>query len=137
MDARFTYDTSKANEPCLVSLVMTISGAGLRRHVARMLWFDLIDQMPPGQRLVQLKQIAEPQRLDEAFDFDDEQLAEAMGLVGYEKHKVEKRVAVHREHCRVLNEGRTLPECERVMSDKKNHWACWDNLIFFYSNGER
>lgn len=119
------------SEESLVLLVGQIAHEGLRRHVARALWFDCIDQVHEGEKLEQLKTIADPERLDEMFDFTEDEFCQALQVVGYESFQIEQRLKIHQAHRRQYTQGRALPEIERVKSEARNYWSHYESLRFF------
>lgn len=116
------------SEESLVLLVGQIAHEGLRRHVARALWFDCIDQVHEGEKLERLKTIAAPERLDEMFDFTEDEFCQALQIVGYEQSQIVTRLRIHQQHRRTLELGRTMPENQRVMTEEKRFWSHYENM---------
>jgi hypothetical protein len=105
------------DEDILVSLCLLITGEKLRRAVARCLWFDLVEYMPAGQHLNRLKLIADPERLDEEIDWNEDDLYRALMIVGYKAEQIRERMTVH--HAQRLREqqGIALSEHDRIIEN--------------------
>jgi hypothetical protein len=104
VDRRARYRQSKhcrfsrlttLNEDIFLDRLATIANPDLRRHLARMVWFDLSDDPSTTYTLHRIKAIADPSRVESGWGFEVAELADGMAAVGYLPHYIPVRVAIH------------------------------------------
>jgi len=98
--------------------LMQIPHDGLRRHVARMVWFDVSDQVwtEPEQRelMSRLLKVADPEFVDDRYDFSEEDFCQVLLLIGYSTELMLGRLKTHQQHRRILMKPTTMTERERL-----------------------
>ena len=113
LHGRMRFDHAVMDEEVLLSQVMLVPGVMLRRWVARALWFDLCDQVAGNVCMARLKEIADPERLDDAFEFTADEYGDALRVAGYTELQIAVRVKIHTAHRSKLEQGTSLTELRR------------------------